>query len=70
MKKLISNISGVQKLSKDTQKNINGGVSNLSSCPTGCFDLFLQDVLGRFCAVPASSGGVCFGQIVNDKCCL
>ena len=38
----MTNISGVQKLSKETQKNINGGVSNLSSCPTGCFDLFYK----------------------------
>lgn len=66
----MTNISGVQKLSKETQENINGGVSNLSSCPTGCFDLFLQDIGGRFCAVRGSSGNVCFGDIINDKCCL
>lgn len=70
MKKMINSISGIQKLSKSAQKEIHGGMPSLSDCPSGCFDLFLSDVLGRFCAVPSPSGAVCFGTIQNEKCCV
>ncbi|WP_299261664.1 hypothetical protein [uncultured Aquimarina sp.] len=67
---MINSIPGAQKLSKSSQKEIKGGMPVLSDCEGGCYDIYLSDVLGRFCAVPSPSGAVCFGNIRNEKCCI
>ncbi len=60
-----------QVLSKNAQKDILGGRPVLSSCPTGCFDLFFSDAFGERCAVPSSTGEICFGRINREGlCCL
>jgi hypothetical protein len=60
-----------QVLSKNAQKDILGGRPVLSSCPSGCFDMFFAAIDGVRCAVPSNTGEICFGTVNREgKCCL
>ncbi|WP_298548901.1 hypothetical protein [uncultured Aquimarina sp.] len=70
MKKMINSIPGAQKLSKSSQKEIQGGMPGLSDCVRGCYRFYLVDIDGVNCAVPSPSGAVCFGTVRNNQCCI
>ena len=70
MKNSLTSIKGLKILDKATQSILKGGVQQANRCPRGCFQNYLSDVNGQFCAVPDNNGGVCYGTIRNDQCCI
>ena len=68
MKKQILNIG--KALKKGEQKQINGGGPGpITSCAPGSGIYIASEDHVNCCAYPDSSGGVCYGSIVNNSYC-
>ncbi len=70
MRKMINSISGVQKLSKGSQREIKGGMPEPDDCISGCYRFYIADSGSNACVVPSPSGASCFGTVQNGQCCI
>ncbi|TYP71428.1 hypothetical protein [Aquimarina intermedia] len=70
MKNSLTSVKGLKILDKATQSVLKGGVQQANRCPRGCYDHYFLDVDGSRCAVPNNNGGVCYGTVQNDQCCM
>ncbi|WP_378187796.1 hypothetical protein ACE939_05355 [Aquimarina sp. W85] len=70
MKNSLKRIKGLKKIDKTSQAMLIGGGRQFNNCVSDCYSLYFADSSSNACAVPDNNGGVCYGTVQNNQCCI